>query len=1017
MLLNRLKIYLVALAAALLSLTTATELSAQYYSSGSEPATVRWSQIKGDNYSMVFPDGTDSLARRYLFLLEKSRDLSNAGLKIETPFVPVILHPYAITGLSTAAWGPKRLEIFTTPQASGGLPQQYDEMTALLTNRYLGYMSHYDTHLFKALQHSIFGQHTVALGVGFYPSVWQSVGDAELFVGDVTPFGRGRNGEFLMYYRASFLNGDYREYDNWRYGSYKYYTPDKHAMGYMMMTMLRLFSNNYYGLGETLDSQMRNVWQIFGIYNKGFLEGFYKTPRKAWRQSVAFTTQMWHTDFIHRDKFTGASNILQKEERLYTEFRSPVELGGNIYATKNGMQYPRQLVRIDPQGGQHRVRAFAASSGKMVSDGENSLIWAETVPDARWNLRSWSIIRSYDTKSGKIRDITRRSRYFNPTVTPDNSRIVAVEYPVEGGSRYAVLERWSGVPLYTKDAPEGGQLTETAVSDDTLYALCTTENGMGLYRAPLNNPDGGWECVFPAQSSYIQHLGLTSDGRVTFVSDLDGVCNIYTFTPAAGRAADASQSAETAADDAGESSDRGLRRIFNSKYGSFYPTLTKEGLLFSDFDRNGWHLSRAPLDSLEDLPADFTKPFRHELADLLTFQTNQNVTPMGEQQQQELKSRIDTLESKPYSKAAHLLKFHSWAPFYANINRIETMSYDYIYQLVSLGATVISQNELGTAEMQLGYSYHKGFHSGHFNFNYSGLYPVFELAADFNDRYRTRIHADYFDTPMPGDNYPINYRIDTFDTPSLDLSLKSYIPFDFSRSGWKRGLIPEVSIAWSNDIYSYNFDGESRSFNGVWDFTYGVRYYSMLERSKRQLSPRLGFGISLQGRSAIGYHNRSGNLYYLYAYGYLPGFTQDQNIKISAAFQKQDSWNSGFRFLPNLASMPRGYKKHVLTDYAKFTFDYGIFIYLGDVTWPWLYYLHRMQVVPFFDFAIDRSTYYPERGVLVPNKHTTLYSYGADVLLGAHIIRIGSELNFGVRYARTATGENTYSIIFKTDLK
>ena len=55
-----------------------------------------------------------------------------------------------------------------------------------------------------------------------------------------------------------------------------------------------------------------------------------------------------------------------------------------------------------------------------------------------------------------------------------------------------------------------------------------------------------------------------------------------------------------------------------------------------------------------------------------------------------------------------------------------TMSYEHFYQLVSAGATLISQNNLSTATMQLGYSYHKGFHSGHLNFNYSGFYPVFE---------------------------------------------------------------------------------------------------------------------------------------------------------------------------------------------------------------------------------------------------------------------------------------------------
>ena len=135
--------------------------------------------------------------------------------------------------------------------------------------------------------------------------------------------------------------------------------------------------------------------------------------------------------------------------------------------------------------------------------------------------------------------------------------------------------------------------------------------------------------------------------------------------------------------------------------------------------------------------------------------------------------------------------------------------------------------------------------------------------------------------------------------------------------------------------------------------------------------------------------------------------------------------------------MPRGYKQMPLTDYAKFTADYGIFIYLGDVTWPWLYYLSRMQIVPFADFAINRSGVYSvkeiegqsfidrlihgktEFGHIIPGAQNPkyLYSYGADILVSGHFFRIGSEITIGVRYARTGEGRNTWQVIFGHNMK
>ena len=64
-------------------------------------------------------------------------------------------------------------------------------------------------------------------------------------------------------------------------------------------------------------------------------------------------------------------------------------------------------------------------------------------------------------------------------------------------------------------------------------------------------------------------------------------------------------------------------------------------------------------------------------------------------------------EPKRYRKAAHMFNIHSWAPVYVNVDNIMNMSYDYIFQAASLGATAIMQNRLATGVGEFGYSAHK----------------------------------------------------------------------------------------------------------------------------------------------------------------------------------------------------------------------------------------------------------------------------------------------------------------------
>src|SRR5574344_741223 len=111
------------LAAVILILSAVTPLPvahAQYYTLGSDPSSVSWSKIKSANYSIVYPDSMDSLARVYLFNFEKNRNLVNEGMNLNMANVPLVLHPYSSLSNATVVWAPKRVDILTTPPFERG---------------------------------------------------------------------------------------------------------------------------------------------------------------------------------------------------------------------------------------------------------------------------------------------------------------------------------------------------------------------------------------------------------------------------------------------------------------------------------------------------------------------------------------------------------------------------------------------------------------------------------------------------------------------------------------------------------------------------------------------------------------------------------------------------------------------------------------------------------------------------------------------------------------------------------
>ena len=963
-------------------LLSAPQAQAQYYNNGSAPTSVRWSQIKSDHFTVIFPREIDSLAREYLYSFERTRQATLTGLHIDAPRMPMVLQPYNMYSNGSVSWAPRHIELYTTPPGRPLYALDWETQLAVHEGRHVGQFAHY-------IRGALFPFQILAGEQGFalaFPSSTQMEGDAVQHETDMTGTGRGRDPEFLKYYRAAFLADDYRSYDHWRYGSYRYYTPNKYAFGYLISSTMRKHSGNYFAAGDLLEEKVHSWWRVFSQSHRSYIKSSGQTVRKNWREAVANYNAIWRWDYLIRAPYSDPDPVLKGRSMFYTEFNNPLPFEKGVFATMSGLPFERRLVRIDTTGKYHYVRPFASSTSTLVKDGE-TFVFSELVPDPRWEQRSWSVIRRYDTRNGRMQTLTRHTRYVNPSVAPDG-KILAAEYRVTGGSNAVVLDA-EGKLLERFPAPENGQIVNIVQLGDARYATVITHEGEGVWRH-----DGDWTRVLAPQKRMIRDLQASGDSLLYFITDLDGLSNVYAFDP-----------------------DKGTLRCWvNAPYGADKPYLDPASgtLYYANYDHLGYLPVRLPVSKFDGKSASFDQPYAYTIADQNAEQMIAHVAPRTEEEDALLRSHLDSLETRPYSKFLHGFRFHSWAPFYANVDRImndlsgfDIGNLESIFQYVSLGATLLSQNDQGTLVSTLGYSYFKRHHAGHAYIKYSGLYPVFEAAFDFNER--DRIHQKVVVRP----DGSVDMTLDTLSKPACNLSVQMSIPLTFSKGGWNTTVTPRVGYLMTNDSFALYRPGETVQETRLTQLvTADLLVDTRVARATSRLTPRLGFGLELSGQRRIGEETARKPIYALRAYTYLPGFRAEDGFKLSyfRQYQPQD----GMIYSPsyNLVRRPFGYDNLILMDYHRLLAEYALPIYAGDVNGGFFFYLKRIILIPFVDMARDLQSPQMEGGHMTGFAPRNFLSYGTRLMLNTYLFRIGTEFKIGIQYARAYDSNKWGSIRF-----
>ena len=926
----------------LLALLLSNHVVAQFYESGTEPASVRWHQIHTEHFRVIFPADADKDGQRAANALEYIYRAEGGTLQHYPKKIPVVLHNRTAFSNGFVSWAPKRSEWFLTPPQDN-YAQDWLEQLAVHEYRHVVQIDKLNQGFTRAMG-VVMGQQAMGVAAGLLPQ-WFLEGDAVAAETALTNAGRGRNPAFEMPLRTIALSGEYQRYEKALFGSYRDHVPNHYELGFQLVGWTR----EQYGAKafETSVHFVAHNPYLFFLYPFSLnlkRETGYRT-KPLYRHAFTDLTQRW-SEQDAQTRYDSIAPLTKRTNSLYTNYRSPQYSDDSAFVVqKTGMAQIAQLVKIDREGCEQTLHTPGFINSDRISYANELIVWTEQVPDVRWSNRSYSVIKLFDMKTGKERTLQRRTRYFSPALSPDGATIAVADVPVEGESAIVLIDVSTGEEKERLPNPGGAFLQMPVWCRDgkSLLVIVNKKDGKSIVRVDVAT--GQSIVVLPSTYDDISHP-VDGGNQAFFTGYYNGITNVYAVDYRTGK----------------------VMQVTSSRFGAFDPQLNAAGdqLAYTEYSAKGYNLVETKLDAANWIPIDQLTDHSLKLYETLArqegFNMQDSVIPCMQH------------EVKPYRKWANLFNVHSWAPLYYEVDVSDVASTE-LYP----GAVLLSQDLTGNLTSSAGYSW-RGYNAFHTAFTYKGLYPVIDFTSDYGGQ--TAVYGSPQDDTHTFSPQNQNTRI----------SVRSYIPFSFTRSRWVTGVVPQVRFSYSNS-YFYSPINDNYQY-GLWEMTYVLQAYRYLKTSVRDLSPRLGFLVQGMFRHTPLNAGQLGYIYYMYGRFYLPGVARHHSLQLSGAWQQQKT----NQFLFNSAlNFPRGYLNRATEKLSIGTIDYSLPLCYPDWNWGFLVYLKRLRANLFCDIARKQYRVMNQNTHQVRWQTDNLCSAGIDLLSDVNLLKINFPISLGIR--------------------
>jgi hypothetical protein len=922
-----------------LLLAICSGVSGQFYEFGQDPSSLKWKQLETENFKIIFPSDFSSKAQYLANHLENSYFLNSSQLDHQPRKIPLIIHNQTVYSNAFVTWAPKRMEFFTFPDPELSSMDWLQELS-LHEFRHVTQIDKVNTG-FTHFMSFILGQQITGAVAGMMP-LWFIEGDAVSAETSLSLSGRGRMPSFEMELKAQLLSGKGPYSLSKAYlGSYRDFVPDYYRLGYQMVSTAR----KYYG-----DDYWTNALDYVSSHSYLLIPYFFYSEKITggrqnllYKKTISTIKSHWSETLSERNP-EDLDSFNKKRNSTYQDYNRPVILDdSSILSYKTGLDIIPRFVRNYPGGKEEKVFIPGNLVSGRFSVNKDKILWDEYIQDMRWTNRSYSVLREFDIKTGVCRNITQNSRYLSPAWSPGGDSIVVVRVNPEYNFSLVVLNSSDGKVLLDIPSPENKYLQYPVwiVGTSEIAVITVGRNGKSIELYNLKS--GEWTEIFKSGFIGIDHLNY-GNKSLFFNGGFTGIDEIFSI----------------------DLNGRNLKKYTNSRYGSFYPDFSKRNrlLAFSGYNENGFDINLKGMDSGKEYSPQKVineQSFVSASNSLLSVNAIESDT---------LKTAYPV---RSYSKSLHLLRIHSWAPYWFDYSdpNIDDPK-------VTKGITLLSQNSLSTAFASLGFENSNGNNYFHSDFTYKGFYPVISFSSTYGGPPAVALIED-IDPPAV--------------RPNLYYSASTYIPLLLTSGKIITGIRPSARFTY-NSTYYYHLS-ERAYKRGILFFEPGIYFYSYLKTAFRDIQPRLGFILDAKYTSSPFENELYGNIKSLQLGFYLPGLLKNQGLRVRGEIQDQhvDSYYS-----QNNLILPRGYFQRTFINMKKISADYVFPIAYPDFSIQPFLYIKRIRGDVFIDYMKGIEKYELSGDRLVKSSPEYPLSQGMEIYADYHIFRFIFELSSGIRF-------------------
>lgn len=846
------------------------------------PRGMTWRRIETPHFVVIYPDSLGAEAQRAATLLEATYRPLRQTLPSRRDRVPVVLNNRSMTSNAFVSWAPRHSRWYALP------PTTVDQMGPV--DWYTLLASHEGRHIVQqdAVRTGIigffdrlFGDNTTAfLGGALYFPSWYWEGDAVGTETALTADGRGRQPSFTQRIRALRAAGKaYNYWPAWE-GSYRTYYPDWYELGFVLTTYVK----RTYGADawpKVLKRAARNPLAPLAL-SQALKHVTGRTLVQLQRDAVAALDTLWTKQ---RDtlRFTSARQLTPANESFHNWLQPQFAGDGSIIATYSDLSTVKRLERLRDGKREVLVANMALQGELQFHVRGDRVVWSEYEVSPRWGGESFLVIKRLDLATKRITQLTHRSRYFSPALSPNGDRIVAVDFSLARQATLAILDAGSGRELQRLPNRSGAFLVTPAWSNDgrSLYVVAVdSSRGNALLRVPLDGSAA--DTIIPYTHHAISRPTPAGE-RIIFGSPRSGIDNIYAV----------------------DLESHHVQQLTSRPFGAMWGTPTPDGarIVFSDYSVRGYDLAESSLGAALDATSG-AKPAIERFVDPVVAQ----------------ESRIDTTsqphawKSTAYRGVSTLFDFHS-------------LTLAPTSDAANAGLALESRNLLNTFGLSVGATFNVNEHTGaaEVGASYAGLPVILDVAGRLGSRAST-----YTDTAGAVHGF-------SWHEQSLNMSLR--LPLTRLRGLTRQSLVATAGLGLthiSDQPVAFRNENNNGDFTPA---TYALSAFHLRPAAYRDLYPTGGVVSALYRHTPFGSDYRSHQTSVRGAV-YLPGLAENHAFVIDAARELQDPTN--YRFSAQYL-FPRGYASRIHERFTRLGTSYYLPLAYPDLALgPWAY-VRRIQ--------------------------------------------------------------------------